>query len=245
MGAHNILTTSSVTASAFFGDGSHLTGVAAGSCGTGAGASSVKCSGTNNTAANSYDTVSGGNTNAIDSDSGDASVIAGGEFNHISFGGGSAVISGGISNSISGSFAVIAGGSNHNASGLYSFTAGGYHISNGGSYAFGAGQNVNVNHNGAFAFSGDGTTYNTHGNNSANFRVPGGFYIDGGGSLTTDGGNISTGSNGYVSANGGSNIVYRCTGSSGGTSDGVLSASNANTTSCPGGTWTATHLKVD
>lgn len=50
---------------------------------------------------------------------------------------------------------------------------------------------------------------------------------------------------GTVSAGGGSNIVYYCTGSTAGTFDGNLARGNSNAGACSGGTWVATSLRVD
>jgi hypothetical protein len=65
--------------------------------------------------------------------------------------------------------------------------------------------------------------------------------LDVGGAATVD----SLSSSGEVSAGGGSNIVYYCSGSTGGTFDGNLARGNGNAGACAGGTWIATSLKVD
>lgn len=48
-----------------------------------------------------------------------------------------------------------------------------------------------------------------------------------------------------VQINGGTNIVYYCSGSTAGVFDGNLARGNSNTGACAGGTWVATSLKVD
>lgn len=58
-------------------------------------------------------------------------------------------------------------------------------------------------------------------------------------------GTLILNSAGTVQINNGTNTVYYCSGSSGGTYDGNLARGNSNAGACAGGTWIATSLKVD
>jgi len=50
---------------------------------------------------------------------------------------------------------------------------------------------------------------------------------------------------GSVSINRGTNVVYKCVGSTAGVDDDLLAVSNTNANHCIGGTWTATSLRLD
>lgn len=116
----DILGASSVTASAFFGDGSHLTGISAGSCSTGAGTSSVLCQGSGNTSAGNFSTVGGGqNCQAVS----DYDTVAGGQGN--SAAGSYSFVGGGNGNSAPGAISTIGGGNGNSAGGLEATVGGG------------------------------------------------------------------------------------------------------------------------
>lgn len=133
--------TSSATASAFFGDGSHLTGLLTTVCTSGSGGTSVACQGLANTATNSYSVVSGGLNNIS---SGANSFVGGGETNHATAS--HSTISGGQGNTASNLQAVVAGGQNNTASGSGSAVAGGLgDIASGNNSFVGGGNNNTAN----------------------------------------------------------------------------------------------------
>lgn len=106
---NSISAVSSITASAFFGNGSALTGMPVSVCDSGGGIQSVLCQGQNNQANGQFATVSGGDLNVIGI-SGDNSTIAGGNTNTISAGSSESTISGGFDNTIDSDLSVIGGG---------------------------------------------------------------------------------------------------------------------------------------
>lgn len=150
-----ILVYSSVTASAFFGDGSHLTGITggSGSCNPGVGLDSVLCMGLNNTADGPYSVVSGGESNTAPNDhaavvggftntaSGDFGFVGGGENNSVTSG--HATIAGGSANGAAGLFSTVGGGSGNHANGDDSVVSGGEANTASGADAVIAGGNTN------------------------------------------------------------------------------------------------------
>ena len=92
-----------------------------------------------------------------------------------------------------------------------------------------AGIRANAIHDNTFIWS-DSTagTYSTTAANEFRVRASGGIFLKG-----------------PVLVNEGTNIVYYCSGSTGGTFDGNLARGNGNAGACAGGSWVATSLKVD
>lgn len=116
-----ILGKSSVTASAFFGDGSHLSGiVATGVCALGAGTTSIVCSGSSNSAIGTNSEVGGGSGNTANDTN---STIPGGNNNQAT--GNYSTIGGGNGNTTGGTNATVAGGASNTANNVSAFVGGG------------------------------------------------------------------------------------------------------------------------
>ena len=140
--AGNIVSQASVTASAFFGDGSGLTNLPGGGgvCTAGAGLNSVLCLGVTSQATDQYATVSGGSnnnnltqysfigggdSNTIHDLGGGYDFIGGGQGNSMTSASMNSFIGGGTANSIAGVNNSVLGGNNNAAAGGYGSMGGG------------------------------------------------------------------------------------------------------------------------
>lgn len=144
--AGTITTQSSVTASAFFGNGSALTNLNT-VCDVGVGSDSVLCQGSGNTATNTNSVVGGGLNNTA---SGENSVIPGGNANIAA--GEASTVGGGQSNTAA-IFATVGGGLGNDASGAYSAIPGGNINDAVGSYSFAAGRRAKANTDGSYVWA--------------------------------------------------------------------------------------------
>lgn len=197
-----ITNTSSMTASAFFGDGSHISGLVPVACTTGSNTTDVLCLGANsNSVSSSYSSVGGGFTNSA---SGAGSTISGGETNTAS--GGGSTISGGISNTASAiystvggglsntaqlPYATVSGGQANTSSGLYATVPGGVINSASGLRSFAAGWDANANSDNTFVWGSTQAAEVDKGIGSFNIGAIGGVFIDSG-SLTVQYGMIAS-----------------------------------------------------
>lgn len=205
--AQGILVTSSVTASAFFGDASNLTGIG-GTCvssGSISGQKMTVCqTGNGNTISGTSvrdSSISGGRGNSVTLDGGN---ITGGDNNTtngayaaILGGGGNTAsnqyctVAGGINGTCSGDFSFVAGGNVNTASGQGSFSAGQSAVAS-GLVAFALGQKAQATHTGSFVWADEtpNTPFTSRGNDTFNARASGGFFLFGA-SVTATGSIIS------------------------------------------------------
>ncbi len=205
-GAGGVDAVSSVTASAYFGDGSHLTGLVCATgptpanqgvqCeGAGNSASGVKAgvfSGGSNSATGSYAVVTGGLSNLA---GGDYCAVLGGDVNNVCAGGSTlSTIVGGQANTNTISYGfigggdhnvcnandecTIAGGSGNTCQGHYCAIPGGASNLAAGDYSFSAGDQCNAIGAGSFCWSDTAGVYTAHGANTFSARSNSGFYFD-------------------------------------------------------------------
>lgn len=168
--AGTITATGSMSATTYFGDGSNLTGISAGSCTLGAGANSVLCQGLGNTSAGAQSNVPGGKNNSA---GGDQSMVGGGQNNSASaansavlFGDGSTAtnlwaISAGRNMHATNIVALALGGQNSTASGILATVLGGEGITASGTGDTVVGGSGGVA-DGGFGFVAGGQSNATH-----------------------------------------------------------------------------------
>lgn len=224
--AGNVTSQSSVTASAFFGDGNNLTNL---SCKPGTGTGSVNCLGSGNTTGGSYSTVGGGLTNNASSAYGSVGggngndargsydTIAGGRGNiasqiisgsYATVGGGYgneafddfSFIGGGLGNVTNGGvgYNVVGGGYSNIVAGAYSVIPGGYQNAAAGGYSFAAGINASANSQNVFVWAD--ATYSDHGPNTFNIHTST-VYFDATGGVYVDTGPFTALSTGTIKGN--------------------------------------------
>lgn len=197
--------TSSVTASAFFGDASHLSNTTSlGVCvtsGTTVGQKMTVCqTGNSNTVSGTAtDAVSimGGRGNSV---TGSGGAIAGGvnntaagSYSAVLGGGGNTAsnqyctVAGGITGTCSGDFSFVAGGNANTASNQGAFAAGQSAVAS-GLVSFALGQKAQATHTGAFVWADEtpNTAFTSRANDTFNARSSGGFFLFGA-SITTTG----------------------------------------------------------
>lgn len=202
-----------------------------------------------NLAANGSSAINGGDNNVISAANVSYGVIAGGNGNNIATNSAAATVGGGVGNIAGGTQGTVSGGVNNTATGNFSAVPGGNQNTATATYSFAAGFQSDATATAAFALGDDANADQSHcfvwadGNatgcrgvtNSFNVKSSNGAFFD-----------VPTATfTAVISVGSGNIIVYRCTGSSGGTFDGNLAAGNANAGACSGGTWVAVSLKVD
>lgn len=160
--AATIVSGTSITAGAYYGDGSHLTGISgSGVCTAGSGTESILCQGNSNDASGDQSAVSGGSTNTA---SGQFSAVVGGLQNEAQFL--YSFVGGGVTNVSSSTGAVVVGGSGNEAAGDYAFVGSGLSNNAVSSFSF-VGGGLSNNANAPRSFVGGGLSNQAMGDTSA------------------------------------------------------------------------------